>query len=336
MLLKKIICFLLVFIFALLYTGCNGTTVEPISNKTVSSNDIISNNGNVANLGLVAQSNNHIYYSKTVDDTNFGLYRLEIDTENIIKINEDVCNYINVDSNNIYYIVEGDYHLYKTDLYGNNKAKLSDDLCGYLNLIDNWLYYINYSDGEKIYKMKSDGTEVTRVNDYPSARLVTDDKFIYYCRISEEIASEGADDAEFNPSGELYKISIKDGEETKVTEDIVSFANISNGWIYYCNVSDGNRLYKIKTDGTGKTKLSDDVSYYINVIDEKIYYVNASENYSIYKAKIDGKDKERLSNFGRSMYINIGEKWIYFLSNPNEGYALYRIKNDGTENQKVE
>ena len=247
-----------------------------------------------------------------------------------------MCNYINVDSNNIYYIVEGDYHLYKTDLYGNNKAKLSDDLCGYLNLIDNWLYYINYSDGEKIYKMKSDGTEVTRVNDYPSARLVTDDKFIYYCRISEEIASEGADDAEFNPSGELYKISIKDGEETKVTEDIVSFANISNGWIYYCNVSDGNRLYKIKTDGTGKTKLSDDVSYYINVIDEKIYYVNASENYSIYKAKIDGKDKERLSNFGRSMYINIGEKWIYFLSNPNEGYALYRIKNDGTENQKVE
>jgi hypothetical protein len=74
-------------------------------------------------------------------------------------------------------------------------------------------------------------------------------------------------------------------------EDQLLGLNISNGWIYYSNASDGNKLYKIKVDGTSKTKLNDIATSCINVVDNWIFYSGEFSAYypnGLYRMKIDG------------------------------------------------
>ncbi|WP_327947044.1 DUF5050 domain-containing protein [Brevibacillus laterosporus] len=41
-------------------------------------------------------------------------------------------------------------------------------------------------------------------------------------------------------------------KSTKLTDDQINSVIVNSYWIYYSNVTDGNKLYKIKTDGTSK------------------------------------------------------------------------------------
>ena len=89
----------------------------------------------------------------------------------------------------------------------------------------------------------------------------------------------------------LYKTDLDGGNKQLVIEDQLSDLNISNGWIYYANASDGKTLYKIKVDGTSKTKLNDISTTNINVVDNWIFYFREFSAYyrnELYQMNIDG------------------------------------------------
>lgn len=52
-------------------------------------------------------------------------------------------------------------------------------------------------------------------------------------------------------------------------------------WIYYRNFSKDNLLYKMKEDGSYKTKLTNNIASYINIVDEWIYYISSDGIYKV-------------------------------------------------------
>ncbi|MPN37187.1 hypothetical protein SDC9_184703 [bioreactor metagenome] len=128
-------------------------------------------------------------------------------------------------------------------------------------MIGEWVYYVNESDGSRIYKMRTDGTEKTPLNDEESGYMNVAGDWIYFTNESD--------------GGKIYKIRTDGTERTILGGDKCSYINVADGWIFYANQSDGGKLYKIGIDGTGCTKLSDDENCR-NIIfaDGRVYYGN--------------------------------------------------------------
>jgi hypothetical protein len=97
-----------------------------------------------------------------------------------------------------------------------------------------------------------------------------------------------------------YRIKLDGTGKMKISDDMVSNLNVSGGWIYFTNESDGNNIYKIRTDGTDRIKLNDDYSCVttgmdisgINVVGDWIYYKNGIDNYRLYRIKNDGTGRQ--------------------------------------------
>jgi hypothetical protein len=207
---------------------------------------------------------------------------------------------------------------------GNSSSK------GIVDQHDGWIYLTGDFDGDsgdpallegnKLYKMRNDGTGMTKIsNDYVSDIKVIGD-WIYFREIY---------------SSNLYKIK-KDGTgKTRIISDRVYYLKIMGDWIYYSNNSDMGQLYKIKLDGTGKTKLTQDVATYIVGEGDWIYYTNQSDNWKLYAIKTDGSQKTKLTDTYASD-LNLEGGWLYYLHSTadNKSY-IYKVKTDGTENTKL-
>ncbi|MCE5223257.1 DUF5050 domain-containing protein [bacterium] len=219
-----------------------------------------------------------------------------------------------------------DRKLYKIRTDGTGRTKLNEDNSYYINVVGEWIYYHNNSDEANLYKIRTDGTGRTKLNeDMNSNYINVVGEWIYYT---------------FSISGNtqsIYKIRTDGTGRTKLNDDISMDINVVGEWIYYHNYSDKDsdkgKLYKIRTDGTGRTKLSEDDSYYINVVGEWVYYSNGSDGYKLYKIRTDGNGRTKL-NEDNSDFINVVEEWVYY-SNGSDGEKLYKIRTDGTGRTKV-
>jgi hypothetical protein len=189
----------------------------------------------------------------------------------------------------------------------------------------NWIYYINRSDGNKLYKIKTDGTLKIKLADEKCSETFISGDWVYY----------------YNETA-IYKIRTDGTHKTKIINNNGTFINIEDDWIYYANEKDNLKIYKVKTDGTNSTKVNDDTSINIKVKDSWIYYSNDSDNGCLYKIKTDGSSKTKLNNDFRSLGIQVVNDWIYYspLSMQNIGavndiYKLFKIKTDGTNRTKI-
>ncbi len=184
-----------------------------------------------------------------------------------------------------------------------------------------WIFYQNdIDDSLKLYKIRTDGSGRTKLNDDESWCLNVVGDWIYYQNGSDSL--------------KLYKIRTDGSERTKLNEDSSHYLNVVGDWIYYCNTSDGGKLYKIRTDGSGRTKLNDDSSDYLNVVGDWIYYRNESDSYKLNKIRIDGSERTKL-NEDKFYYLNVVGDWIY-CRNWSDRSKLYKIRTDGSERQLVD
>ena len=216
----------------------------------------------------------------------------------------------------IYYSYESNEgKLYKIKEDGSNITKISDDSVLYINVLEDWIYYFNYSDGGKLYKIKTDGTEKTKLNNDISQQITVVNEWIYYINFSD--------------NNKIYKIKTNGLGRTKVNNDSSVNINVEDDYIYYTNMSDNNKIYKIKTDGTGRVKLNNDQSGFINVADGWIYYSSASDSYKIFKIKTDGTGRTLVRDQD-SLFLNVNDGQIYFCNVFQDNY-LSSIKIDGTD-----
>ncbi|MEY2195636.1 DUF5050 domain-containing protein [Neobacillus sp. BF23-41] len=235
--------------------------------------------GNILNSGIVGKENEWLYYNKRQGTALYG-------TLSIIK----------------------------TDLTMDTPLMAKDDPT-YINVLNGWVYYRNGRDNGKIYKIKIDSTERTKLTDDSSTDIMVAGNWIYYAN-----QSDGA---------KLYKLNVDGTGRIKLNEDQSSAINLIGNWIYYQNVSDGQKPYKVKIDGSKKTKLNDTSAYNIQINGYWIYFRNPADENRIYKMTLDGSNKIKLSDVPTSTF-NVSNGWIYYTTVDVPGGDLYKMKLDGT------
>ncbi len=214
--------------------------------------------------------------------------------------------------------------LYKIKTDGSEETKISDDNAYCLNLYDGWLYYINSSDNNKIYKIKTDGTERTVVSDDSSANLIVYNDWMYFI---DNNYSDTSDD--YN---RIFRIKTDGTGKEKINNDNTSMFNIVGDYLYYVKQYDHN-MYKTKSDGSKDTKLSDAYISFFNVVGDSIFYLDAEgERNNIWKMKTDGKGAVKLTD-DKSTAFNVSGDWIYYgyTMKDSPDLELKKMKLDGTE-----
>ena len=131
--------------------------------------------------------------------------------------------------------LDSDDEFSRGNITGNTTGNISNG--GLAARQGEWIYYSNSDDGEKIYKIKTDGSEREKINDDYSGFINVVGDWIYY---------SNQDDA-----GKIYKIKTDGSGREKINDDYSWFINVVGDWIY-CYTSHGHKTYKIKTDGSGR------------------------------------------------------------------------------------
>ncbi|WHY91656.1 DUF5050 domain-containing protein [Neobacillus cucumis] len=237
--------------------------------------------GNILNNGIVAKENDWLFYNKRQGTALYGT---------LSKI--------------------------KTDLTLDTPLSANDDPT-YMNVLNGWVYYRNGRDNGKIYKIKTDGTERTKLTDDSSTNVTVAGNWIYYAN-----QSDGA---------KLYKLNIDGTGRIKLNDDQTSAINLIGNWIYYQNVSDSQKPYRVKIDGTERAKLNETSAYYFQIDGYWMYFRNPADENRIYKMTLDGSNLIKLSDVPSSTF-NVSNGWIYYATVDVPGGDLYKMKLDGTGN----
>lgn len=91
------------------------------------------------------------------------------------------ASYLNVEGNWLYFSnPEEDHNMYKMSIWDGEPKLLCEDDCEYDVLIDGYIYYTHYDDGEKLYRIKTDGTGRQCVLEYRCRDLRRNGKNIMF------------------------------------------------------------------------------------------------------------------------------------------------------------
>ena len=279
--------------------------------------------GNMANGGHVLKVEEWKYY--TGGDNR--LYRAKGDT--LCHISDDMCQFIHVIGDFVYYVNLEDGRLYRISGNGEGRKALSRHRLHFVSIVDQWAYCTNVDAGGKLMKLHVETGDMCYFEDARNDRceyVNIYENYVYYC-------SEGE-------GGRLYKLHI-DGERARVPvgqhpDDCINI-NVVNNWVYYINASDGYKIYRISTDGRKRELLCHDVCRTINVTQDWIYYTKLGVG-GIFKRHpdLDAKgESEQIPHLNDICWnIHVIDEWIYY-RNRSQGNHLYRVKENGRERQPV-
>lgn len=278
--------------------------------------------GNIYKCGVAAIQGAYIYYFQFT-----GTYS---DTEEI-------------------YTVPKTGAIFKIKKDGSEKVKLVDTGVNIkpgasINVVGDWVYYlystpVNYSyrnsEGKltnatayvgNIYKIRTNGTENTKIEDNASAFIVLNG-WIYYSRSKYSLY-----DTSTQPG--IFRIKIDGTNKVKIGDFFENgyIVNIVEGYIYY--YSDG-KTYRMALDGSGKTPVIDG-NFLVYATKEWLYYIYGDfwTDAQIYKTKLDGSQKTLIYNgpaIGNRLIVY--GNYVYFAASPNMG--IYRVETDGSELTKI-
>ncbi|NLW48758.1 MAG: DUF5050 domain-containing protein, partial [Firmicutes bacterium] len=104
-----------------------------------------------------------------------------------------------------------------------------------------WIYYSNSSDEwGLLYKVKTDGTQKTKLTDYPVKFINVLDEWVYFS------------DNLFNEISYLIKIKTDGTNQTIISEEPAYGVILNDNWIYYSN----RFIYRMDKDGGNKSKIA--------------------------------------------------------------------------------
>lgn len=211
--------------------------------------------------------------------------------------------------------------LYKTKLDNSETIQISEDLGLFLILEGEWIYYsdITQDNTEAIYKIKTDGSEKTKLADDSimlsmiGKGFEVEGDWLYYLSMKEE--------------GSLNRIQIDDGNKQSLMEDQTFIFELKDDWIYYNVMEDGAGLYKMKNDGSEKSLVLEENVILMDVSKDYIYFTDESGD-NLRRSNLDGTDIDGLDIDNVYLLQEEGD-WIYYISQPNipeSDNQLYRFK----------
>lgn len=298
------------------------------------------NGSNLKLLSTVSPKNiivqgNWVYFT---EETNYTLYRVQIDGNNEAKIVNDGATDFVVEGDSLYYINRQESsRIYKVKIDGTNKEKISNNAATYLNISDDWLYYRNgtsTTNRNSVFKMKTDGTEETPLNNVNSTQINVADGWVYYSNQSD--------------NSSIYKMKTDGSENAKLNNDRSSEIHIVGNWVYYKNNNDSGRYYRIKKDGTerghfekttidlptgeenivfNQSNSSNGGLFAEDGINNWNYFIDPATRY-INRMTLEGTNVEQVSTL-KTTNLTLMDDFMYFENNTD----LYRSSMDGTDIQ---
>ncbi len=120
--------------------------------------------------------------------------------------------------------------------------------------------------------------------------------------------------------------------------------------IFFANTADGGKLYAMNADGSDAVKLSDDIASFINADENYVYYVRNNPGndgtgaFSFFSINTDSLLRidhdgghELILDPDPSLYAALVGNYIYYIHYDSEKDAssLYKVKIDGSERTQV-
>lgn len=336
---RKIFRIIFLFVFIINISGCGNkqdiNNEKQLSKQVNADSDVStevnkegSTCGNILNQGIATSQGEWIYYfiQNGGESSPYGgyIHKEKLDGSERQKINIegiDKASDINVIGKYIYFTNAKDSKLYKVKLDGKDLTKLSDDNIHSPIVVGEWIYYVNKSDNYRIYKMKVDGSNVKNINNEQTIRFNIVNNYLYYIT---------KDDNQYNS---IYKIK-NDGTDKKIIIDkyklgIATPIIVYNDYIYYTIMEQySTNLYRCKEDGTDKKMILENLSAF-NIKDNTIYYSRFEKG--LFKCSLDGKNIIKISD-DATYTINLVENYIYYYMGGNN---IIKMKLDGTSRERI-
>lgn len=215
-------------------------------------------------------------------------------------------------------------------------------------IIDDWIFYINQTEQNRLYMVRTDGTEKRKFFiDVQALHFEIINGWIYYTNKDGQfrVGMDGAYVTKLNKSmmnridkegiyfideGILYRQNFDGSNTVHFSIPSPITFEISNGWVYYNAFS----IYKIKADQTGGIQLSGDITGNMLIQDDWIYYTKkgSSDNVGLYKITTDGSRKSKLTEKDVENFKLVGKSIYFTLHGSND---LYKMDIDGNEIKKI-
>ena len=223
----------------------------------------------------------------------------------------------------IYYLnPEDGNRIYRMKNDGTEKEKLTTDRARFLNVCEGWLYYSSPGNGLFFYRSRVDGSERELMYETSMSNFTIVGDLIYM----ETVTS----------SQRLHVLKTDKSGYTRISSGKVMSPFYYKGLLYTCAVRADMQLYTTKQtlDENGEIKYTYDKVNGIkatNVIvaNDTIYYANAQDQDRLYKANLDGSEPTRLLDFTVAD-INYHDGYLYF-TNVNDYSRVYRCSVDGSD-----
>ncbi|MHB1653906.1 MAG: cell wall-binding repeat-containing protein [Desulfitobacteriaceae bacterium] len=269
---------------------------------------------NIANQGYAAGQGDYVYYYQSIGSNTGAIYKMKKDGTGKIKL----CD-TGIDSSpdpSINVVGDWVYYRYSTTM---TYLERPEDFNGTRTITA-------YSG--KIYKIKTDGTENTKLSDDNARDITVIGDWIYY------YTSKFAPVDQIDEPG-IYKMRTDGTGKVKLTNlgDTGFIKDITDSYIFYY---DTGSAYRINRDGSGKTQIING-SFMVYGTKDWIYYIvgDFTTSNQLYKTRLDGSEKTVLYDGAPiGTWLNVSNDYIYFAGMP-PNIGTYRIKTDGTGLTKI-
>jgi predicted small lipoprotein YifL len=209
------------------------------------------------------------------------------------------------------------------------EKKNADEANTYLSIVDGWIYFVDDDDSDRydcaIYKMRTDGTGLEKLNLNMDSGDVVDEYYLSFC--------------------------VTDGWIYWCAESQSTNNNVSHG-----------KIYRMKIDGSDTEKfipkqtvyIGENAQAFLNVVDGWMYYIAFEEDaieerFGIYKTRVDGTETQALvmekAEDGELCGLNVSGEYVYYLIKAGsreieEGVytslaEIRRVKTDGLDSQTI-
>lgn len=199
-----------------------------------------------------------------------------------------------------------------------------EDSASGLCLYDGYLYYENWSDNQKIYRIKTDKTKRELVADVPTRWLQISGDWLVYAK-SETITG-------LKRSNNLFKRDLRSGVESQIAFGGVENVCTDNGYAYYLNWSDNYRIYRVALNGGKPERISDCSATFFVVHNGIVYFVNYDDSNKLYTLTGDGKKLEKVGQDGCG-YLSVDDRFVYYTKIGEHG--LWKMRLNGTDNELI-
>jgi hypothetical protein len=267
------------------------------------------NLGNIANSGFWTFQGPEIFYTAGHD---LGIYNLE--TQQVSKLDYHGGHHKYIVGNDLYFShITG---VRKADLRTGDYVQLTNTTASYINVYEDWIYFVNYREDDKVYRMKTDGSNIQELSSLESVRiLLQHDGYLYFTPYSE-----------YN---KLYRMKLDGSDLVMINDQWVPFFMIYDDKLYMSQHGEYG-IYQSALDGSGKSKLTDYYGDYFNIVNDHIFYSNSVENYQFYRMNLDGSENQLWLD-QRVNYMCVNDDYLYFFNDKDPDLGVVRMHYDSRE-----